>query len=165
MVPEQDEPLGYLLKELMYLLSRRSTRETMELMRAAKLSLPQIVALHILHHQGPQSISAIAEYLNHSLPATSQLVDRMVGQGFVLRSEDQRDRRNKQIAMAPAGITLLEQLLQARIRDMLASIAPLSPDLRQQFQLVLAQVVAQLREVEKASHPDREKCGHPLNDC
>ncbi len=140
------ERLGRLVKELMGLIIQRSAGEMLAVMAEARLSMPQMVALHMLQHSGYGSISAIAAHLNLSLPATSHLVERMVRQGLVVRSEDASDRRHKRVMLTPAGEALLERLVQARTREIAQILAELSPQLREQFEAVLAQVVAQLKE-------------------
>lgn len=140
------ERLGRLVKELMCLIIERSAGEMLAVMAEADLSMPQMVALHMLQRCGYSSISAIAAHLSLSLAATSHLVDRMVRQGLVVRSEDASDRRHKRVVLTPAGEALLERLVQARAREIAQILAELSPQLREQFEVVLAQVVAQLKE-------------------
>ena len=50
------------------------------------------------------------------------------------------------MVLTPAGEALLERLVQARAREIAQILAELSPQLRAQFEVVLAQVVAQLKE-------------------
>ena len=140
------ERSGELLRELMCLVIQRSAGEMMRIMAAEGLSMPQMVSLHILRDCGPLSISAIAEKLSLSLAATSHLVDRMVQHDLVLRSEDTTDRRQKRVAIAPSGKALLERLVQARLREATQIMAGLPPELHEQLEQVLEQVVGQLRQ-------------------
>ena len=137
---------GELLRELMCLVIQRSAGEMMRIMAAEGLSMPQMVSLHMLRDCGPLSISAIAEKLSLSLAATSHLVDRMVQQELVLRSEDTTDRRQKRVAITPSGKALLERLVQARLREATQIMAGLPPELHEQLEQVLEQVVGQLRQ-------------------
>jgi DNA-binding MarR family transcriptional regulator len=134
-----------LLRELMCLVIQRSAGEMMRIMAAEGLSMPQMVSLHMLRDCGPLSISAIAEKLSLSLAATSHLVDRMVQHNLVLRSEDTTDRRQKRVAIAPSGKALLERLVQARLGEATQIMAGLPPELHEQLEQVLEQVVGQLR--------------------
>jgi MarR family transcriptional regulator, organic hydroperoxide resistance regulator len=140
------ERSGELLRELMCLVIQRSAGEMMRIMAAEGLSMPQMVSLHMLRDCGPLSISAIAEKLSLSLAATSHLVDRMVQHDLVLRSEDTTDRRQKRVAIAPSGKALLERLVQARLREATQIMAGLPPELHEQLDQVLEQVVGQLRQ-------------------
>ncbi len=64
--------MGLLIGELMKHVNRRSAGETLAIMNDAGLTLPQLVALHILQHSGVRTISALATALRLSRrrPAT-----------------------------------------------------------------------------------------------
>src|SRR5260221_10171771 len=91
--------VGALVGDLMGLVHGRSAGGTLALMNQAGLTMAQMVALYVLDYTGPQSVTAIASFLNLSPAATSHLVDRLVTGGFVGRTEDQEDRRQKRIAI------------------------------------------------------------------
>jgi DNA-binding MarR family transcriptional regulator len=135
-----------LLRELYGMILQRSAGEMMAVMCAAGLSMPQMVALHLLRKCGSYTISALADKLGLSLAATSHLVDRMVQQQLVIRREDALDRRQKQVAIAPGGLALLDQLLEARMRESGVLVTKLPPELQAQLEAVLAEVVGQLRQ-------------------
>jgi DNA-binding MarR family transcriptional regulator len=65
------------------------------LMRDNDLSLPQIYVLMYLYHQSECQVSDIARLLESSIPAASQMVDRLWQQGLVDREEDRENRRIK----------------------------------------------------------------------
>ena len=134
------------LRELLCMVMQRSAGEWMKVMAAEGLSMPQMVSLHLLRDGGPHSISALAEKLSLSLAATSHLVDRMVQQKLVLRSEDSTDRRQKSVVIAPGGLALLEKLAQARLREADTIMATLPPELRDQLEQVLEQALLRLRQ-------------------
>jgi len=140
------ERISELLRELTSMIMQRSAGEMMRIMAAEGLSMPQIVSLQLLRSCGPKSISTLADKLSLSLAATSHLVDRMVQQGLVERSEDAIDRRQKRVTIGPAGQALLDRMVQARLRDAAQLMAGLPPDLRDQLEQVLELAVAQLRQ-------------------
>src|SRR5260221_13345020 len=80
--------VGALVGDLMGLVHRRSAGGTLALMNEAGLTMAQMVALYVLDYKGPQSVTAIATFLNLSPAATSHLVDRLGGGGFVGRTQD-----------------------------------------------------------------------------
>lgn len=135
-----------LLRELFRLIMEQSAGALLRVMAEAGLSMPQLVSLHLLRGCGPHTISALAEKLDLSLAATSHLVERLVQLGFVVRSEDRHDRRQKQVAITPAGLALLERLLEARLAKAGQAAAALSPELQSQLVAVLGQLLEQLRE-------------------
>jgi DNA-binding MarR family transcriptional regulator len=137
--------VGDLVGDLMGLVHRRSAGGTLALMNEAGLTMAQMVALYILDYAGPQSVTAIASFLNLSPAATSHLVDRLVGGGFVGRTEDQVDRRQKRVAITPTGRSLAARVHQERAREFASALALLTPELQKQFARVLGRVVEQLR--------------------
>src|SRR5215211_907850 len=141
---ESTERTTQLLRELYSVMLQRSAGEMRKVMCEAGLSMPQMVALHMLHKHGSFTISALADRLDLSLAATSHLVERMVQQHLVERKEDALDRRQKQVALAPGGQALLDRLLEARIRESAYLLVELPPELRAQLDTVLTQVVEQL---------------------
>lgn len=68
-------------------------RTQMRRHRGADLSVPQFRTLAYLSHQPGTSLSALAEFLGLSLPATSRLVDGLVRKSLVVRQIPPGNRR------------------------------------------------------------------------
>lgn len=145
-VDETTEHASRLLKELMSLTLYRSAGETLSIMAESGLSMPQIVVLHMLHQGCQNSISGIADRISLSLAATSHLVDRLVQQGLVVRTEDTTDRRQKRVEITAAGLAIRDRMVQARTRDIAQALAGLPPELSEQLEQVLEQVLQRLKE-------------------
>nr|WP_281377002.1 MarR family transcriptional regulator [Deinobacterium chartae] len=62
-------------------------------------SLSQVNTLFQLRDHGPMSVSQPTARIGFSLPATRQLLERLVVRGFVVRAENPKDRRQKQLAL------------------------------------------------------------------
>jgi DNA-binding MarR family transcriptional regulator len=90
-------------------LSMRGMREHA---RREGLSIPQIFALRHVYYKGTCNISEISERLGVTNPASSQLIDRLVEHGLVSRSENQQDRRYKQIILTEKGLQMLRASAQ-----------------------------------------------------
>jgi len=144
--------LANLIEEMMSHIHRRSADDTLAVMNEAGLTMAQMVALHLLTHLGPVSVSAIAACLKLSRPAASHLLDRMVTAGLVGRSEDPVDRRQKRIVITASGRELIESTQENRTREFTRVLNGLSPELQAQFGKLLARVVGELKEL-----PDREE--------
>ncbi len=138
------ERLSQLMQRFMTLIHQRSAGDTLKLMGQAKLTMPQVVAMHMLAQRGPTTVSAIADCLRLTSGTTSHLVEQLVQGGFVARTEDAQDRRQRRIALAPAGRTLVERLSRARAREFAEVAERLSPSLQRQFEQVLHQMVTEL---------------------
>ena len=137
--------LGELINQLMGLLNRHLAGETLAIMHEAGITLPQMVALHVLRYGGNTSINGLGESLNLSTSATSHLVDRLVERDLIIRTEDPVDRRQKRLALAPGGEELLTRLSTARESEMLALTSRLSPEVLNSVLTLLQEAVVQLR--------------------
>lgn len=131
--------------QLMGLLNRHMAGETLAIMHEAGITLPQMVALHVLRYGGNSSINGLGEALNLSTSATSHLVDRLVERDLVVRTEDPVDRRQKRLALAAGGEELLSRLSVSRESEMLALASRLSPDVLNSVLALLEQAIVQLR--------------------
>src|SRR6187549_4253832 len=147
----QTAALARLIEEMMSHIHRRSADDTLAVMNEAGLTMAQMVALHLLVHLGPISVSSIAACLKLSPPATSHLVDRLVVAGLVGRSEDPIDRRHKRIVITDKGRDLIESTQEERTREFTRVLSSLSGEVQAQFGSALARVVDELKAL-----PDRE---------
>jgi DNA-binding MarR family transcriptional regulator len=138
-----------LVQRLIGLVNRRGSGESIGHMHRSGLTMPQIVVLFSLR-RSDASISELAARLRMSLPATSQLVDRLVEAGHVDRSEDPADRRVKRIRIRPAGLQFLERLGELRSREIEGALAALGPETRA---LLTAALDAAVRELEADLQP------------
>ena len=78
------------------------------------LSMSQIGALFRVFHKGISAVSDIGEELGITCAAASQMVERLVQQGLILRSEAPTDRRMKQIVLTDKGRQTLQEIIYAR---------------------------------------------------
>src|SRR3954468_16129037 len=154
MAPRAQRPakLAHLIEEMMSHIHRRSADDTLAVMNEVGLTMAQMVALHLLTHLGPVSVSSIAACLKLSPPATSHLVDRMVVAGLVGRTEDPVDRRHKRIEITSTGRDLIEGTNERRTREFTRVLSSLTAEVQAQFGKVLARVVTELKEL-----PDRDE--------
>jgi DNA-binding MarR family transcriptional regulator len=73
--------------------------------------------MHLRHHD-QCGISEISERMETTNAAASQLVDKLVQTGLLVRVEDPRDRRAKQVSLSPEGEKLIEKGIEERYRWM-----------------------------------------------
>jgi len=67
-----------------------------------------------LYERDVWSISEISEYFEITVPAASQLVDKLVQSGLVYRVENQIDRRARQLTLSTSGANLVEEGIRER---------------------------------------------------
>ncbi len=106
----------------------RAIRGQMRPGRGAAGSIPSVAAFRLLiylrRHPGT-SLSPVAEHLGVSLPAASQLAERLVQAGLVSRTSNARERRKVELRLTSAGLAALaerDERTRAWLRDRLAGL-------------------------------------------
>jgi DNA-binding MarR family transcriptional regulator len=75
--------------------------------------MSQIGALFSIH-ESAGGVRDIGEALDITSAAASQMLERLVQQGLIARSEDPHDRRVKQIALTEKGRQAMREIVHAR---------------------------------------------------
>jgi DNA-binding MarR family transcriptional regulator len=84
--------------------------------KSTGLSMPQFGLLMQMHHKGPCGMSQVSERFEITPAAASQLVDKLVQNGFIQREEDPNDRRAKLLNLTDKGRELIQRGMQERYR-------------------------------------------------
>jgi DNA-binding MarR family transcriptional regulator len=108
-----DDPLVDALRAGLEVFMRHSTRNVIRFSKESGLSVSQIGALFRIDRKEACGVSDIGDDLGITSAAASQMLDRLVHQKLILRSEDQHDRRLKQIVLTAKGRQVLQASLQA----------------------------------------------------
>lgn len=93
---------------------RRSMRDFIQFTKENGLSMSQFNSLMYLKRRGSSAVSDIAEHLGVTTAAASQMIERMVQQGWLERTEDPADRRAKRIALTDKGQAMIGMSIRAR---------------------------------------------------
>jgi DNA-binding MarR family transcriptional regulator len=93
---------------------RRSMRNFIVYARQRGLSMSHLGAMFYLHRCGSCGVTEIGDHLGVTGGAASQMIDRLVSQGLVLRAVDPEDRRVKRIELTEQGESLLREGIRAR---------------------------------------------------
>jgi len=109
-----DDPFIATLKELIEVFMRRSMRNFLQYARESGLSMSQIGALFHIHRHGSTAVSDLGEHLGVTSGAASQMLERMVQQDLIQRTEDPHDRRAKKIVLTDQGRQTLLESIHAR---------------------------------------------------
>jgi DNA-binding MarR family transcriptional regulator len=152
---ESSTQLTATLQELAAFFMRGSTRHLLLYAKESGLSMSQIGAMLHIHRKGVSGVSGIGDDLGVTHPAASQMLERLVLQGLVVRSEDPHDRRVKQIVLTEEGRRRLQESIQARQGwlDALANL--LSPEEQDQ---VTAALRILLERANKLENDARQEC-------
>ena len=133
----------------MEIFMHRSMRNYIQYVRESGFSMSQLGALFHLHHKGSSDVSGMGDHLGVTSAAVSQMLDRLVDQGLIRRTEDPNDRRVKQIALTEKG----RQVLDAGIRARVSWLDDLGKDLSDQEKAQITAAVSLL--IEKAAQLDQ----------
>jgi DNA-binding MarR family transcriptional regulator len=101
------------LQEWVEVFMHRSFRDFKRFMDESGLSASQVNTLMRLYHLGACGVTDIAQSLGITIAATSQLVDKLVLNGLIDRTEDERDRRARQITLTKQGYLLIQESMTA----------------------------------------------------
>jgi DNA-binding MarR family transcriptional regulator len=119
------------LYELLDVLMNQSMRGWTDYIKNMGLSMPQFSILMQLHYCGGYSISEISNHFGVSVPAASQLVEKLVQAGYLERAEDPKDRRARLLPLSSKGKKLIEQGFKGRYHWLDELIAGLSIEERE----------------------------------
>ncbi|CAN5656361.1 hypothetical protein BH18CHL1_BH18CHL1_09670 [soil metagenome] len=90
-----------------------------------RLGFTQLAALYAIGGSETLTVADLADRIGRSPSATSRIVSGLASRGFVERSEDIADRRERTIGLTPAGAALLSTIDRARAEQFLAVVRPL----------------------------------------
>jgi DNA-binding MarR family transcriptional regulator len=145
---------GDSLRRLVDLVSHRSGL-ALAAMNEAAVTLPQVLVLSHVERCVETSPTAIAAAMHASLPAVSQMIDRLVQQNLLDRREDPADRRRKTVATTAGARTLLRKLRSARSTEYERGLATANPELLAEMVALLERVIAQLEGPPSARRASR----------
>ena len=111
---EESDEVVDVLREWTKVFMHRSMSGFVLFAKEHRLSMSQVGALFQLSHRGISGVSGIGDNLGVTSAAASQMIDRLVRQGFIVRSEDPNDRRAKQIALTRRGRQFIRDTMKAR---------------------------------------------------
>ena len=92
----------------------RSMHRFIHFARENGLSMSMIGALFHLNRMGSAGVTDLGDHLGVTSAASSQMLERLVQQELIQRTEDPEDRRVKQIILTKKGCHVLEEGMRAR---------------------------------------------------
>jgi DNA-binding MarR family transcriptional regulator len=141
---------GDALRRLVDLVSHRSGI-VFALMNDAAVTLPQVLLMSRVERFGSASLSDLAEVSATSLAALSQMIERLVQQGLLSRTEDAIDRRRKAVRLTRGAQGLLRKLKAARSADYELGLSSVSQELRLQLVNVIERVIGDIEDARGRS--------------
>jgi DNA-binding MarR family transcriptional regulator len=130
-------------------------QELMHHLHQAGLTGPQIHALLHIYHTGECQVAEIGALSESSPAAASQLVERLVQQGLVQRSEDPQNRRIKKLRLTARSLELITQGVTSN-RFLMDLMAQLTAEQLQTVQSALGYLAQAGRQVH-STHERKAK--------
>src|SRR4026208_715783 len=137
------------IRSWMDIFMSRSMRGWGRFAKSAGLSMPQFGLLMQMHHKGACGMSAVSERFDITPAAASQLVDKLVQNGFIKREEDPQDRRAKLLNLTDKGRELIQQGIEERYRWVEELGSKLSAEERTQISAALNIMTRVAQELEE----------------
>lgn len=144
----------HVLQEWIGALMRGSMRSFILYMKENDLSMSQVGALFQIN-RGSSNVSDLGEGLGISIAAASQMLERLVQQGLIVRLEDPQDRRVKQLALTDKGRRIMQASVQARQSWLEELVAALSASERELVASAMKVLIARTGELERRPEPAR----------
>ena len=94
----------------------RSMHDSARFIKASGFSMPQFFLLMQVYRHEHCGISDLSDHLEITNAASSQLVDKLVQAGLLVRVENPSNRRAKQISLSPAGEAFIQKTMAERSR-------------------------------------------------
>ncbi len=110
---QDPDPFVAAMRQWTEIFMRRSMGNFILYSKKSGVSMAQIGALFNVH-RGTSGVSDLGEDMGITSAAASQMLERLVQQQFVVRSEDPRDRRVKHLVLTDKGHQILEGSIRAR---------------------------------------------------
>ena len=108
-------PFYSIFHEWMELFMHRSMHGYIHYAREKNLSMSMIGTLFHLSHRDHAGVTDLGEHLGVSSAAASQMLEHLVEEGLIKRTEDPDDRRMKKISLTEKGYQVMKDSVSARL--------------------------------------------------
>lgn len=151
-MPDTD-PLVSTLHDWVEIFRGHSMRNFIRFAKESGLSMSQLGALFHLHHKGSAGVTDLGDHLGVTNAAVSQMIERLVQQELILRSEDPTDRRAKQIVLAAKGLQVFQDSVHARLDWLDDLVQTLSAEEKEQITKALKILIDRAKQLEQQIKP------------
>ena len=132
-----DQDVAKILLDWSSVFMRRSMHDFMHYTRTTNISMAQINVLMWLYYHKSCEVMQLEEVMQVSRPAASQMVERMVQQELVTRTESPTDRRARLVTLSERGTEFIEAAIFARSKWIGELVETFTPDQKLSVALAL----------------------------
>ncbi len=142
------DPFIMTFHEWMEIFMHRSMRGDMHYARENGLSRSMIGTLFHLGHRDHAGVTDLGEHLGVSSAAASQMLERLVEEGLIQRTEDPDDRRMKKITLTDKGYQVKEETVSARLGWLTELSANLTEQEKNQITKAINLIINKAKELD-----------------
>jgi DNA-binding MarR family transcriptional regulator len=151
---QRADPFVVTVQEWMEVFMQRSMRGFLAYVRESGLSMSQVGALFQIQHRGSSGVTDLGDKLGVTSSAASQMLERLVQQELILRSEDPSDRRAKQLVLTDKGRQVLQESVRAR-QSWLSDLAETLSDREKETIIAALNILIDKANQLKPVEPDK----------
>ena len=151
---QTNDPFAATMHEWVAVFMRRAMRPFFRCAKEKGLSISQLGALFYIRRRGGSNVSDLGQDLGVTNAAASQMLERMVQQKLILRSEDPLDRRVKQLVLTENGAHAIQDCLVARQSWLDDLSLRLSPGEKEQIVAALTIMIDNLKQLDYPEDED-----------
>ena len=133
--------------------------------RDRRTNIARYMILKALEARGARCLTDISSCARYKKNTLSELLDRMVGDGLVLRRSNDRDRRKTDLSVTAAGRAAIKKFEQTFVRVMNDYLVTLPAAMRQSFLGALGALVEISLELPAQRGLPREKKTIEVTSC
>ena len=111
-----------------------------------KITMPQCIVLEFLSHGDESKMTDIAKFINVSTAALTQVVERLVRDGYVVRAKDPNDRRIIRIKLTAKGTRTITDIVNKRKEMVMKMFSVISTEEREQYLRILEHIRHHLKK-------------------
>ena len=102
------------VSEMMPSIMREFYKQESDKFYKIKITIPQLVVLEMLTRDGESRMTDLAHSINVTTAAMTGIVDRLVRDGYVMRSSDAEDRRVIKVRPTAKGVRVAKSAIEYR---------------------------------------------------
>lgn len=149
------DPFIVTLQKWIEVSMHRSLRHFICYARESGLSMSQLGALFHVHRSGSSGVTDLGDDLGVTSSAASQMLERLVQQELVLRSEDPSDRRVRRIILTDKGFQVLKESMRTRQSWLYDLSETLSDSEKEAIMAALNILIDKAKHLRQPIEPDR----------
>ncbi len=111
-----------------------------------RITLPQFFVMDMLNRRGESRMTDLARFINVTTAAMTGVVDRLVRDGYAMRTSDPNDRRIIKIRLTPKGDRTVKRIIERRRQMIMKIFGMISQAEREEYLKILTHIRDRLKE-------------------